>query len=118
VTGISLYVPAYNAEPWLERCLDAIRKQTRPPDEVIVVDDGSRDRTREIAERAGVRVLIHEKNRGLGAARNTAIRNARYDLIASLSLPDRWRAQHMRQHWGASEQPWRLGNSHPRAHVR
>ncbi len=138
--GVSLYVPCYNAEPWLERCLEGIKQQTRPPEEVIVVDDGSRDRTREIAERAGVRVLVHDSNRGLGAARNTALRQARYDLVAALdadcvasptwlavlvsrmadprttgvggllvetfcsSLADRWRAHHMRQHWGSSEQ--------------
>jgi GT2 family glycosyltransferase len=81
---ISLYVPCFNGARWIERCLAAIHGQTRPPDEVLVVDDGSTDGSAELARRAGVVVLSHDANRGLGAARNTAVRAARFPLVASL----------------------------------
>lgn len=84
MTGISLYVPCFNAQSTLERCLEAVYAQTRRPDEILVVDDGSRDATATIAARFDVRVLTHEVNRGLGAGRNTAVRHARHDWIASL----------------------------------
>ncbi len=81
---ISLYVPAYNAEHYLGRCLEAVRAQTLPPDEVLVVDDGSTDRTAEIARSFGVTVVPHGTNKGLAAARNTGLRSARNELVASL----------------------------------
>ncbi|MBL8115504.1 MAG: glycosyltransferase [Acidobacteria bacterium] len=68
----------------MERCLEAVFAQTLRPSEVLVVDDGCTDRTVEIARRFDVRVLSHGVNRGLGAGRNTAIREARNPWIASL----------------------------------
>ena len=53
----SVVIPARNEEPSLPRLLASLRQQTHPPDEVIVVDDESQDGTREIAVRAGVRVV-------------------------------------------------------------
>jgi O-antigen biosynthesis protein len=82
--GVSIYVPAYNGEPYLAECLGAIQRQTVPPVDVLVVDDGSTDRTREVARELGVRVISHPANRGLGAARNTGLRAARTGLVASL----------------------------------
>jgi len=91
---ISLYIPCYNAEKHLPPVLQAVLAQTLPPDEILIVDDGSRDRTCEIAARHPVTILKHERNRGLGAARNTGLRAARNDLVASLDadcVPDpRW----------------------------
>ena len=81
---ISLYVPAYNAERYLARCLEAIQAQTLRPDEVLVVDDGSTDRTAEIARGYPVTVVPHGVNQGLAAARNTGVRSARNELVASL----------------------------------
>lgn len=61
---VSLVIPAYNAEAHLSQALDSVLHQTRPPDEVIVVDDGSADRTAEIAASYGDRVrLIRQTNR-------------------------------------------------------
>ena len=83
--AISLYVPSYNAASTLGRCLEAVLAQTRPADEVLVVDDGSTDATAAVAARlAGVRVLSHGVNRGLGAGRNTAVRAAAHPWIAAL----------------------------------
>ena len=81
---VSLYIPCYNAERYLARTLEGALRQTYPLDEILVIDDGSRDRTREIASRYPVRVLSHDRNRGLPAARNTGFRSARNGLVASL----------------------------------
>jgi cellulose synthase/poly-beta-1,6-N-acetylglucosamine synthase-like glycosyltransferase len=81
---VSLYIPCYNAERYMARTLEGALHQTCPFDEILVIDDGSRDHTREIAARYPVRILSHERNRGLAAARNTGFRSARNDLVASL----------------------------------
>jgi len=82
---VSVYVPAYNAEEFLARCIESLLTQTHRPAEILIVDDGSRDSTREIATRyPQVTLLSHTQNRGLGAARNTAFQAARYELVASL----------------------------------
>lgn len=82
--SLSLYIPCFNAEPHLRYCLDGVLAQTRPADEIIVVDDGSTDKTVEIARAYPVKIVKHDRNRGLGAARNTGIRAASHDLVASL----------------------------------
>ena len=81
---ISLYVPAYNAERYLARCIESILVQTLRPDEILIVDDGSTDRTAEIARGFPVTLVPHGTNKGLAAARNTGVRHARNGLVASL----------------------------------
>jgi glycosyltransferase involved in cell wall biosynthesis len=81
---VSLYIPCYNAERYIGRTLEGALRQTYPLDEIVVIDDGSTDRTREIASRYPVRILNHDRNRGLAAARNTGFRSARNELVASL----------------------------------
>ena len=82
--SISLYIPCYNAERYIARTLEGALRQTYPLDEILVIDDGSRDHTREIAARYPVRILSHDRNRGLAAARNTGFRSACNELVASL----------------------------------
>jgi glycosyltransferase involved in cell wall biosynthesis len=83
--NVTVYVPCYNAAEYLARSLDGILAQRHPADEVLVVDDGSRDNTCGIAARyAHVRIVRHEKNRGLSAARNTAFAAARNEWVAAL----------------------------------
>lgn len=77
---ISVVIPAYNAAATLPDCLAALRSQTRLPDEVIVVDDGSQDGTASAVAAAGVR-LLRQPHSGPAAARNLGIRNARGDVI-------------------------------------
>lgn len=89
---VSVYIPAYNAGEFLLRAIEGVLAQTYPADEILVIDDGSRDATCEIASRCpGVTLLRHGHNRGLGAARNTAFRAARNEFVASLDadcVPD------------------------------
>ncbi len=68
-------VPAYNAEPYLASVIGNIQRFL-PADRIVVVDDGSTDRTHEIARAAGVVVVAHEVNRGKGAALWSGARKA------------------------------------------
>jgi len=85
---VSIIVPVYNVAEYLRRCLDSCVCQTLADIEVIVVNDCSpdqrdeaiiRDYEREFPDK--IRVFRHEKNLGLGEARNTAIRNAQGEFI-------------------------------------
>jgi len=81
----TVYVPAYNVAEFLPRCLEAILAQNPPADEILVIDDGSRDASAEVATKyPRVTLIRHEINKGLAAARNTAMRAARNELVASL----------------------------------
>jgi glycosyltransferase involved in cell wall biosynthesis len=81
---LSVYIPCYNAENYLEKSIQSLLAQTRPPDEILVIDDGSTDRTAEIAATFPVKLLRHERNKGLAAARNTAFRNAAHELVGAI----------------------------------
>lgn len=82
--SVSAYVPCYNAERYLAATLQALLKQTFPIAEIIVVDDGSTDSTAQIARQFPVRLVQHDGNKGLAAARNTALRNAQNEFLASV----------------------------------
>lgn len=89
---ISVIIPAYNAEETLERCLWSVRQQDYPEFEVILVDDGSADKTGEICDRAAaedpkIRV-IHQENLGVSGARNTGLREAAGEWILFLDADD------------------------------
>ena len=89
MTTISIVIPAYNSELCLRETLESALAQTRPAFEILVVDDGSTDRTEEIARSFGDRIrYIKQKNQGIAGARNTAIREARGDWIAFLDHDD------------------------------
>jgi lipopolysaccharide/colanic/teichoic acid biosynthesis glycosyltransferase/GT2 family glycosyltransferase len=79
---VSVIVPAYNAEATLGGCLAALQAQSMSRDryEVIVVDDGSTDRTAEVARRYGVQ-LIRQSNAGPAAARNRGVQAAQGDIL-------------------------------------
>ncbi len=82
--GITLYIPAFNAEKTLSACLEGVFLQTRIPDEILVIDDGSTDRTASLAKEMGVRVISHPTNKGIAASRNTALKEASHPLIANI----------------------------------
>lgn len=77
---ISVVVPAYNAVNVLPGCLSALQHQTCPPNEIIVVDDGSSDRTCQVAEECRATV-IRQTHQGPAAARNLGIERAHGDVI-------------------------------------
>lgn len=89
---ISIIVPVYNVEPYLEQCLDSIIHQTYRDIEIIVVNDGSTDRSGEICRAYAGRdpriVLFETENRGLSAARNLGIDNAHGEWIMFVDSDD------------------------------
>lgn len=89
---LSIVVPVYNVEEYLDACLTSIRFQDYPAIEVVVVDDGSPDRSMDIARRHAAedeRVrLVTRTNGGLSAARNTGIDAARGEFLAFVDSDD------------------------------
>lgn len=91
---ISVIIPAYNSSGTISRAIESVMQQTLTADEIIVVDDGSRDNTCEIVQTHFPAVmLIKQKNAGAAAARNTGARSANGDLIAFLDSDDFWHKQ-------------------------
>jgi glycosyltransferase involved in cell wall biosynthesis len=87
---ISAVVVCRNARPFLEPCLASIRGQTRPPDEIVVVDGQSTDGSAEwLAEQPGLRVMA-QTGRGLANARNEGIAAAHGEFVAFLDADDTW----------------------------
>jgi len=81
---VSIFVPCYNSEKTIKQCLESIFSQTYPIDEVLVIDDGSTDRTTEIASKFLVKLIKNEKNKGIAYTRNVGFNNAKNELVASL----------------------------------
>lgn len=89
---VSIIVPAYNVESYIQQCMDSILKQTYPNIEVICVDDGSTDASGEIIDRyakADARILtIHVPNSGVASARNTALSYATGEYVTFVDGDD------------------------------
>lgn len=78
---ISVVIPAYNEEKYLPKTLESIAGLDRKPDEVIVIDGGSTDKTLEIAKEGGARVIT-VRHRGIGRARQQGLVAAKGDIVA------------------------------------
>jgi glycosyltransferase involved in cell wall biosynthesis len=87
---VSILIPAYNAEQWIAETLESAVGQTWARKEIIVVDDGSRDRTAEVARRFASRgvVVVTQQNQGAAATRNHALRLSQGDYIQWLDADD------------------------------
>ena len=79
--SVSIVIPAYNEEATVAKVVSVARKLSYV-DEVIVVDDGSTDRTVEEAENAGATVISHIMNEGKGSAIKTGFKNSHGDIVA------------------------------------
>jgi glycosyltransferase involved in cell wall biosynthesis len=92
-TGISVVIPAYNCARYLPAAIDSALRQSLPPVDVIVVDDGSTDGTGHAAAGFGTQVAcLRQENQGPGAAKNAGIAVASGDLLAFLDGDDLWTA--------------------------
>lgn len=95
-TDVSVIIPAYQAEDTIARALDSALAQTAPAAEIIVIDDGSQDRTRDIVneyltrETACTVRLFEQQNQGAGAARNRGLVASENKLVAFLDADDEW----------------------------
>lgn len=95
----SVIIPVHNRSATIERAVESVRLQTRKPNEVIIVDDGSTDGTAEVCDRLAASDLsirvIRQKNRGAGPARNNGIRASEGGLILFLDSDDEWLPGHV-----------------------
>lgn len=86
---VSVILPVYNAERYVVQSLESVLAQSYRPIEIIVVDDGSTDRSGELAQQFPVR-YFRQANGGPGAARNLGLAQARGELIAFQDADDLW----------------------------
>lgn len=100
-SNISVIIPLYNKETTVARAIRSAAEQTVEPCEIIIVDDGSTDRSAEVAERTAAAYpdtlvkIIHQANAGVSAARNRAIAEAAGEFAALLDADDRWTPGHL-----------------------
>lgn len=96
---VSVIIPAYNAERFIDRTIHSVLAQTYENLEVIVVDDGSSDRTAEIvksiAQTDSRLIFLQQSNSGVAAARNLAIARSRGEFIAPIDADDIWYPQNI-----------------------
>lgn len=95
--AVSVIIPTYNAAGFLPEALASVRRQAIKPCEIIVVDDGSTDDTRQLLQCEPDVAYLYQANQGPSAARNAGIRRARGDLLAFLDADDLWTVDHLSQ---------------------
>ena len=95
---VSVIVPVYNVEKLLQRCIDSILAQTFTDFELLLIDDGSKDKSGEICDEYAANddriIVIHKDNGGVAEARNAGLRAARGELIGFVDADD-WLAPEM-----------------------
>ena len=99
--GISAYIPCFNNEATLAAAIDGIRCQSVAIDDFFIVDDGSTDRSREIATDLGVRVIALGQNLGRGAVRASAMEEARHEYVLCCDATNR-----LKENFLAGALPW------------
>jgi glycosyltransferase involved in cell wall biosynthesis len=88
---VSVVIPVYNGAGTIGRALQSVFEQTFTDYEVVVVDDGSTDRTHAVVKQYGDRVrLVEQPNRGQSAARNNGVRHSSGEFLALLDADDEW----------------------------
>jgi GT2 family glycosyltransferase len=88
---VTVVIPTYNRAHLVGTAIDSVLRQSYSPVEIIVVDDGSTDRTREVVAAYGARVrYLYQPNSGVATARNTGLREARGEFLALLDSDDEW----------------------------
>ena len=114
---ISVIIPAYDEEKRIANAIEAVLEQNYPKDkmEIIVVDDCSTDKTREVVSKYPVKLIHHDKNRGDSAARNTGTKNAVGEIIATTDADDKvdknWLIN-MAKHYNDANVGSVIGSSH------
>jgi len=98
VLKVSIIIPIYNVECYIEDCVESVRSQTWINTEIILVDDGSQDASPQICDEFQKKdnrvVVIHQENRGAAEARNAGIRVATGEYMMFLDGDDFWNDNH------------------------
>ena len=97
---VSVILPVHNGERYLADALQSVLEQTRPPDQIVVVDDGSIDRSAQIIKGFGAAfevIYLFQEKKGPAAARNSGLERATGDLVAFLDCDDLWAPGHLEQ---------------------
>lgn len=99
MSQVSVIIPAFNSGKYLLDTLTSVFNQTTPPNEIIVVDDGSTDNTAELVSGFSDKRLhyFYQKNSGVSAARNAGLRIATGEFITFLDADDRWHPRMIEQ---------------------
>jgi len=107
VHRISVVIPVYNRERYVAAAVQSVLDQTRPADEIIVVDDGSTDGSVEAVRLLGSPIvrIVRQSNAGIGSARNRGFAESRGDLIAFLDSDDLWTREKLDVQERAFEDP-------------
>jgi glycosyltransferase involved in cell wall biosynthesis len=94
-TRLAIIIPVYNGERFIEKAIRSIAFQTLQPNEIVVVNDGSTDRTSEILKGLDVPNLkvIEQDNTGVSLARNNGIKETNSEILAFMDVDDFWHAQ-------------------------
>ncbi|HEY7576274.1 MAG TPA: glycosyltransferase [Acetobacteraceae bacterium] len=98
--SIAVVIPLFNGSDYIEQALQSVFRQTLPPTEIVVVNDGSTDSGAEIVERLAKEhpvTLLHRPNQGQSAARNVGVRASSSQLIAFLDQDDIWYRTHLEE---------------------
>ena len=107
MAAVSVIMPAYNVEPYIEAAIASVLTQTVRDFELIVVDDGATDGTHAAAVRGAGDdprvIIIRQQNAGLAAARNTALRRSTAPVIALLDSDDLWVPTYLERQLAALE---------------
>ena len=102
---ISVIVPVYKVEQYLDRCVQSLLSQTYENVEILLVDDGSPDNCPKMCDAYAAKYekvrVIHQENKGLSGARNTGIDHARGEYIAFVDSDDKWSPYFLESLYGA-----------------
>jgi len=95
MSKITVIIPLFNKEKYITRALSSVLKQTMQDFEIIVVDDGSTDRgAQKVRMMEDHRIkLMQQPNRGVSAARNVGVQEAKTDIVAFLDADDEWTSE-------------------------
>lgn len=95
---VSIVVPVYNGEKYIEDCLLSILRQNYPSMQIIVVDDGSTDGTAELVLAMGSSITyVHQENSGSAVARNVGVELSKGEFVAFVDSDDLWAPNRLRQ---------------------
>lgn len=109
-TNISVIIPVFNGELYLAEAIESVLSQSYQPYEIIVIDDGSTDKSQTIIKRYFPKInYLHQENKGTAAARNLGINSAKGNFFAFLDQDDLWEQQNLELQVNAFEKNNELG---------